>query len=1167
MKKIFSAFLLMTMMVASVGSFVSCSDIEESIAAVDEATKDNAASIKDLEGKIAALQTALQTAQSEAAAAKAEANAAKQAAATAKAEAIAAALAEIEKVNGDVDAVNAEIKKINDALAGCATKEAVELLQATIDEYKALIDANGDATTANAEAIAAIEEALAALGENVTPEQLAEVVAKMTAIDQALVAFQNRLQSVSYVPEWVDGPTAVLFEENEEYGYVHMSYEVAPAAYASKITAENTKLVGVALKGVEVEEHDVKILSADPETGIVEVIAYIGVDSEVWKAEKAAAVALRVVAEDAQFTSAYTNVNVIGTDKEISINDAVFFGTYNEDGEFTTGNITHSVAYDTAVAESEVALFEGLVARVNVPGFFEYVPVEEAAEMFGIEIEVTEKLSSYATKYFVTTNAKVYDFVKDAKNEKDTPAFVVANDQSLDITVKFNETVVDSLKKAETLPSYVGKTAKAELKPGFFQVNGKKSATFAGMTAYYTVSGLEESIELVVNNDEAINVEWTPENYTKKAALKIKDLDVTGGDARHLLGQTCEMKPVDEDGKVIASTTLSTPRVQVKFISVDNADVTVIMPIWPEENTTFNYTFEDTYEDAETAATVTTVKVTFDLAVAIEAAPEAIGEVPVVESLDVTLVKSGEKVEDPTKVATVIPFNGVVEKLLPYYKSYYETEKKAKAAIEAAIASKAVGIYVVNPTTGEMPETAQYQAVYTYKHETGKAEDSKITIPYNATAYAAMSEKYVRFAFDVNLFGVKSTVIADCAKVAKWVPYTVPTISLDMGKFNPETLKGANPFVWETIATQWTEMINGETVYHDYNYVQVSDANNSVKYYTFGGNALKLSDYVKIVNAPEGTDFTQYTIRVKMTSAPYYTTPDPNDATKTVKKYYYNEATGSANIPQLKVGASGTPYPLYVAATTAAAKVDAVAATETTPALNAVPAIKVGDNIAVYKIRASLFDNIIIDWNNSKVDAIDIQVDLVKAENTAENIERIKEIKSYPVKFRTPKTVTLETVETDAYEFVPGKDLKINLAKHIKVTDLFGNQVNNPYGTWAQMWNKYSWNKVTSNATADNYGKYVVGEANFFDVYGQEIKFVNLRDAEGKEISPATTIKNDNDFKAGDYTFENGVITLKGTLANISRETTFTVAVEFSHMNGGFKPEYKEITVKVVNAQ
>ena len=1139
MKKIFSAFLLMTMMVASVGSFVSCSDIEESIAAVDEATKNNAASIKDLEGKIAALQTALQTAQSEAAAAKAEA--------------IAAALAEIEKVNGDVDAVNAEIKKINDALAGCATKEAVELLQATIDEYKAITDEN-------AEAIAALEEALAALGENVTPEQLAEVVAKMTAIDQALVAFQNRLQSVSYVPEWVAGPTAVLFEENEEYGYVHMSYEVAPAAYASKITAENTKLVGVALKGVEVEEHDVKILSADPETGIVEVIAYIGVDSEVWKANDAA-VALRVVAEDAQFTSAYTNVAVLGTNNEISINDAVFFGTYNEDGEFTTGNITHSVAYDTAVADSEVALFEGLVARVNVPGFFEYVPVEEAAEMFGIEIDVTEKLSSYATKYFVTTNAKVYDFVKDAENEKDTPAFVVANDQSLDITVKFNETVVDSLKKAEALPSYVGKTAKAELKPGFFQVNGKKSATFAGMTATYKVSGLEESIELVINNDEAINVEWTPENYTKKAALKIKDIDVTGGDARHLLGQECTMTAIDEDGNVVADA----PVVKVKFISVDNADVTVVMTEWPEEAAAYTYTFEGTYEDAETEATVTTVKVTFDLTVAIEAAPESIGEVPVVETLAVTLVKSGEKVEDPSKVATVIPFNGVVEKLLPYYKSYYKTEKEAKAAIAAAIATKTVGIYVVDSTTGEMPETAQYQAVYTYKHENGKAEASTITIPYNATTYKAMSEKYVRFAFDVDIYGIKSTVIADCAKVAKWVEYNAPTIALAMGKFDATTLKGANPFVWETIAEQWTELVNGKTVYHDYNYVKVTEETAGADYKFYDTvNGLKLADYVKIVNAPAGTDFSQYTLRIKMTNAPYYTV---GTGTAAVKHYYYNtNEEGENNIPTLT--SSYWTVDTYVPATAAADAIDAVAATATTPALNAVPAIKVGDNTAVWVVPATDLPNLVLNWNGSKVNNINIKVDLVAYPytTTVADISRIKEISSYNVNFTTPKTVTLETVETEAYEFVHGENLVIDLAKHIKVTDLFGNQVNNTYGTWADRWTDYSWTAKTTGATAEDFGKYTVGtDTDFFQAYGQDVEIVNFVDATGADLG--YNIKNDNDFTAGDYTFANGVLTINGNLANISRETTFTVRVKFTHMNDGFKPEYKEIKVKVVNAQ
>ena len=133
---------------------MSCSDIEDAIAKVENTANDNAAQIKDLEGKIAALQTALATAQADAAAAKAEANAAKQAAATAKAEAIEAALAEIAKVQDDVDAANAEIKKINDALAGYATKEAVELLENTVKEYKALTDENA---TAIAEVEAAIK--------------------------------------------------------------------------------------------------------------------------------------------------------------------------------------------------------------------------------------------------------------------------------------------------------------------------------------------------------------------------------------------------------------------------------------------------------------------------------------------------------------------------------------------------------------------------------------------------------------------------------------------------------------------------------------------------------------------------------------------------------------------------------------------------------------------------------------------------------------------------------------------------------------------------------------------------------------------------------------------------------------------------------------------------
>ena len=277
MKKIFSAFLLMTMMVASVGSFVSCSDIEESIAAVDEATKNNADAVEALKSEVAALKTALATAQADAAAAKAEANAAKQAAATAKAEAIAAALAEIEKVNGDVDAMQAAIDSINAALTGKADKATVELLQATIDEYKALIDANGAATTANAAAIAALEEALAALGENVDPEQFAEVVAKMEAIDAALIAFQSRIQSIAYVPQQMDADSAVVFKVGKKYSdyIVKAAYQVSPVSAAAELENAEVFVKGIAVKAEAPAKFETKVLSVDEKTGMVEVLAYI----------------------------------------------------------------------------------------------------------------------------------------------------------------------------------------------------------------------------------------------------------------------------------------------------------------------------------------------------------------------------------------------------------------------------------------------------------------------------------------------------------------------------------------------------------------------------------------------------------------------------------------------------------------------------------------------------------------------------------------------------------------------------------------------------------------------------------------------------------------------------------------------------------------------------
>jgi predicted nucleic acid-binding Zn-ribbon protein len=158
MKKIFSAFLLMTMMVFSVGSFVSCSDLENEIAKVDTQANANAAAIESLNSEIAALKTALSAAQADADAAmtaakaakeagdaaKAEAEAAKAAAAQAKAEALAAVAEELEAIQ---TAIAVNVEAITN-LGGSVNANAVEI-EALQEEVKAL-------QTAAAEAVYAI---------------------------------------------------------------------------------------------------------------------------------------------------------------------------------------------------------------------------------------------------------------------------------------------------------------------------------------------------------------------------------------------------------------------------------------------------------------------------------------------------------------------------------------------------------------------------------------------------------------------------------------------------------------------------------------------------------------------------------------------------------------------------------------------------------------------------------------------------------------------------------------------------------------------------------------------------------------------------------------------------------------------------------------------------
>ena len=1015
--------------------------------------------------------------------------------------------------------------------------------------------------------IAAVEEGLKALDSRV-----AALEAKIADIDPALIAsIKDRLQSVSYVPEWINGPTAVRFSEKLETGFVRMSFEVAPKEYAKKINEDNTTLVGLGLtKAVEVEEFEVKILSKNPETGIVEVMGYIPTTSGIWQAEARssntepkAALALRVVAEDAQFTSAYTEVKI--EEEALNVEDAVYFGIYDEDGKFVYGEnaaltIPYTMPYNTEVAESEVALFEGVVARVVLDGFFEDLELEEAEELLDIEIEVSEQASKYATKFFVTDNPNHWKFNKTSK-KNDTPAFEVTNDETLDITVKFNKAVVDSLKKADTyIAQFYNKTASAEIKPGYFLVNGEKPANFKGIKATYTVVGLEESIELILNNDETLAIEWSTENYDNGVLqpIKVKDIDVTGGDARHLVGVEKTLTAYDANDEAVQNA----PTVKVKFISIDNADVTVSMDEWPAKALTYTYKGTHTYSDGDTQATKTEVTVKFDLTVAIEAAPEQIREVPVSDELNVVLSENGVYKEDPTKYkATEVALTGVVEALLPYYEEYFETEEEATDAIKKAINNKAVRIYYSDPTTAELIQIANTDAKYTYSKATGKPEASKITIKYDPTVYGQMAEQYVQFQFDVVLFGIKATVTADCAEVSDWKagepeviqPYTleaVNTYSMDL------TTTGVAPFTLTKNEANRYYTVNettGEKIYaaampspttgyfkeFAYNYWTIGNA--SVNAYRFGdqitvggatvSNAVNLMKYFKLVQKENTTvNLADYTLKV------------------TLDSYIPEEAI--ANAPKIAFATTGNlAYPV------------------TTPLFNAEydeEGEYVG-NKGFFTINPADLSQLYLDWNGFKSYNATVTVSLIKNYNTSEDApEGSNEDCGYrEISLTHNPIVSVPATAEDAI-VVYYDDIKtmtdskqiVELAKGVRVYAADGKSplYNLAANEWSNVFGAYKSNNdefATENETAPIYeaGNWT----NYFgEVYGLKADFVNELDEDGEPIADKYQYTTtDSDFYAKNVTFDatKGQLTINhDATLNLAGDITITIPVEIGHM-------------------
>ena len=253
MKKFFSAFLLMTAMVLSVGTFVACNDLTEVMETVQTQATSNAAAIKALGDQITALQQALATANGEIEKAKAAGEEAKAAAAQAKADAIKEAKAECEVVKAALEA------KINENAQGL--KDLTALLNskiAGIDEKLVKMATVAQVETAVADLVKAdteIKTQIAAL-QKYAADSLA-TIAQLEGLREDLTAvaeenFNTLYQLIGTNTSFIQ---SLIFDvdtvKTDLYAYIESN---------DKVVGELSKTLNTVVEDLDILKGDVKKL-------------------------------------------------------------------------------------------------------------------------------------------------------------------------------------------------------------------------------------------------------------------------------------------------------------------------------------------------------------------------------------------------------------------------------------------------------------------------------------------------------------------------------------------------------------------------------------------------------------------------------------------------------------------------------------------------------------------------------------------------------------------------------------------------------------------------------------------------------------------------------------------------------------------------------------------
>lgn len=499
MKKFFSAILLMTMMVFSVGTFVSCNDLVNEIEGVKGQATELEAAVDALEAEIATLETALQNAKAEAADAAAKAKAAADeakktgdealkaaqdaaaaaAAAQASADALEETLAEAQKTlqdaldgkadKADVEAAVKDIEALKAALEGKADKTDVEALKAELDllkkaleGYKDLlaqleiltptlderINYNLEAVTnaqgtadANAEEIAALKDLINDLNAN------------LTVYGDVIPGLVQMIQSVVYVPENAAGTmVANAYELGDKKSdiLVKATYEVTPAKYAAELTDANVKFTTVPFKAEPAEIVDAKIVEA--KDGRVTVYARVknnaankNIYAELKNAAGDGALALMITDEEPATVDSveYT----VGTNVKSAYTTVVSNGyTKVETLVKVYNNVTGKWVANTAFADDALN-------QVSVP----YTDFEAKSPLSVYELRVELE----GQKMTIADAAAFLGYAITAKVTTEDPTYVTGSEDVIKVTKgDFATTFQLQLpQNVQNLTAYIGKSA------------------------------------------------------------------------------------------------------------------------------------------------------------------------------------------------------------------------------------------------------------------------------------------------------------------------------------------------------------------------------------------------------------------------------------------------------------------------------------------------------------------------------------------------------------------------------------------------------------------------------------------------------------------------------------------------------------------------------------